>query len=205
MDYSDIDGITHMSIAEKVGNVKKWITFNTENSNLPSGDYKFVFEAFGSPDGIYFSDTSYTFEMNKTIINSKYGINPTISDNSVIFNGTNNDKSLNFNVKYNSLLSNPNTRIQMYRRTYDDYYDTDYVEVDLQDFIDQELTPSENNHEYILSGRPVASIDYSFKMKQTMRTGTYRLVFKLYDNSTFIGDVTRYIIIKWGYQHERKN
>ncbi len=194
--YSDIDGITHMSIAEKVGNVKKWITFNTENSNLPSGDYKFVFEAFGSPDGIYFSDTSYTFEMNKTIINSKYGINPTISDNSVIFNGTNNDKSLNFNIKYNSLLSNPNTRIQMYRRTYDDYYDTDYVEVDLQDFIDQELTPSENNHEYILSGRPVASIDYSFKMKETMTTGTYRLVFKLYDNSTFIGDVTRYIIIK---------
>jgi hypothetical protein len=31
-----------------------------------------------------------------------------------------------------------------------------------------------------------------------MTTGTYRLVFKLYDNSTFIGDVTRYIIIRWG-------
>jgi hypothetical protein len=194
--YSDIDGITHMSISEKVGNVKKWLTFNTENSNLPSGDYKFVFEAFGSPDGIYFSDTSYTFEMNKTIINSKYGIIPTISDNSIIFNGTDNDKTLNINIKYNSLLSEPNTRIQMYRRTYNDYYDTEYEEVDLQDYIDQELTPSSNSLEYILSGRPVASIDYTFKMKESLRTGTYKLVFKLYDNNTFIGDVTRYIIIK---------
>jgi hypothetical protein len=38
-----------------------------------------------------------------------------------------------------------------------------------------------------------------------LRTGTYKLVFKLYDNNTFIGDVTRYIIIKWGWQHGRKN
>jgi hypothetical protein len=84
----------------------------------------------------------------------------------------------------------------MYRRTYEGYYDTDYVEVDLQDYIDQPLTPSNNPYEYVLSGRPVGSIDYSFKMKDSLETGTYRLVFKLYDNSTFIGDVTRYIIIK---------
>ena len=57
--YPDIDGVTHIKIADKVGNVKKWITFNTENSNLPTGDYKFVYEAIGSPDGIYFNGTSY--------------------------------------------------------------------------------------------------------------------------------------------------
>ena len=194
--YPDIDGVTHIKIADKVGNVKKWITFNTENSNLPTGDYKFVYEAFGSPDGIYFNGTSYLFDMDKTIINSKYGIIPTINDDTIIFDGSDNSKDLKFNIKFNSLLDNPNIRVQMYRRKYDEIYDTDYDEADLQEYVDQTLNPSGNLYEYTLSTHPVASIDYIIKMKNQLQSGTYRLVFKLYDNNTLIGDVTRYIIIK---------
>jgi hypothetical protein len=34
-------------------------------------------------------------------------------------------------------------------------------------------------------------------------TGTYRLVFSLYDNDTKIGDIIRYIIIRWGIYGRR--
>jgi hypothetical protein len=29
-------------------------------------------------------------------------------------------------------------------------------------------------------------------------TGTYRLAFRLYDSNTMIGEINRYIVIKWG-------
>ena len=194
--YPDINGYTHIKLADKVGNTEKWLIFNTDNSTLASGSYTFVIETFASPDGIYYSkgDTNNK-NVPITIISSVYGLNPIIDDNSVIFSA-NNDKNLAFTINYTSLLDNPNIRIAMYRRKYDNIYDTNYELVDLQDYVDQQLFGTNNTNEYLLVNDPLATNDFVLLMEDELLTGTYRLAFRLYDNDTMIGEIIRYIIIK---------
>ena len=193
--YPDIDGYTHIKLADKVGNTKKWVIFNTENANIATDDYTFVFQLFASPDGIYFSSgTPVEEEVEIPIINTTYGLNPQINENSVIFSA-NNDKDLSMTIAYNSLLSHPNIRIAMYRREYDTVYDTDYELVDFLDYIDGTFTEG-NTNEYIILSNPQANNTLLFDMKDELLTGTYRLSFRLYDGDTQIGEVIRYIIVK---------
>ena len=194
--YPDIAGYTHIKLADKVGNTKKWIIFNTENASLATGSYTFTFEAFGSNDGIYYSSGASDFvDLPITIINSKYGLNPILNENSVIFSA-NNDKALGMTINYTSLLSNPSIRLAMYRREYDEIYDIDYELVDLQDYATTVLTPSNNPSEYILTNSPVAVNTKAIELESELITGTYRLSFRLYDNDTMIGEINRYIVIK---------
>lgn len=194
--YPDIAGYTHIKLSDKIGNTRKWITFNTENSSLATGSYTFVVEAFASYDGIYYSkdDPEYS-NIPLTIINSTYGLNPVLDNNSVVFSATN-DKNLKFTVSYTSHLDNPNIRLAMYRRNYDEVYDTDYTLVDLQDFANQHLYPTSNTSEYLLISNPNANNEFTILLKNELLTGTYRLCFRLYDDNTQIGEIIRYIIIK---------
>ncbi|MBR7042114.1 MAG: hypothetical protein IKI04_01290, partial [Bacilli bacterium] len=194
--YPDITGITHIKLSDKVGNTEKWITFNTDNSSLATGGYTFVFEAFGSPDGIYYSSgDSDIYENEITIINSTYGLNPVLDQNSVIFS-SDNDKNLTFTVSYTSLLSNPSVRIAMYRRKYDQVYDTNYELVDLQDYVSQTLFATGSQNEYLIINDPGATNNVTILMEDQLLTGTYRLAFRLYDDDTMIGEVIRYIVVK---------
>ena len=194
--YPDISGYTHIKLSDKVGNTKKWITFNTENANLPTGDYTFVFEAFASSDGIYYSSgTPDYYNVDLTIINSTYGLDPTIRDESVIYRA-NNDKNMMFNIKYTSLLNNPNIRIALYRRDYDEVYDTDYLLVDFQAFVVDTLITTNNQYEYLLITDPPENSQFTITLKDQLLTGTYRVAFRLYDDDTMIGEINRYIIVK---------
>jgi len=194
--YPDITGITHIKLADKVGNTQKWIIFHTENSTIGTGSYRFSFEAFASPDGIYYSSglPDY-YNINMNIINSKYGLNPELDDNSVVFSSIN-DKSLKFSIAYTSLLDNPNIRIALYRREYDTPYDTDYELVDLADYVSQTLFATENENEYLLISNPSPTNNFTLPMEEELITGTYRISFRLYDGNTMIGEIIRYIIIK---------
>ena len=195
--YPDISGYTHIKLADKVGNTRKWIIFNTENSSLGTGSYTFVFEAFASADGIYYSSGDADYEnIPITVINSTYGLDPVINDESVIFSSTNNTKSLKFNIAYSSRLDNPNLRLAMYRRKYVNIYDTEYELVDFQDYSAFDLTTTNNLKEYLLLSEPAANNGFTYLLKNELITGTYRLSFRLYDDDTMIGEINRYIIIK---------
>ena len=195
--YPDIDGITHIKLSDKVGNTEKWITFNTENSSLATGSYSFVFETFGSPDGIYYS-TGSTDEVTKNIniINTTYGFKPEINQDNVIFDGTGNKKNLVFSIDYESRLDNPNIRLAMYRRKYNEIYDTNYELVNFQAYAAESLRSTDNTYEYLLISNPNNNNGMTILMNENMKTGTYRLSFRLYDGDTMIGEVVRYIVIK---------
>ena len=194
--YPDINGYTHIKLSDRVGNAEKWIIFNTENSSIATGQYVFVMETFGSPDGIYYSSgMSSVCRKNITIINSTYGIKVELDPETVIFDSVN-DKRLKYTLRYTSMLTNPNIRISMYRRMYNQVYDTNYELVDLQDYVGPSLTTTTNNYEYMLINGPLAVNQRELALDTNLVTGTYRLVFKLYDGDTLIGDVIEYIIIK---------
>ena len=148
--YPRTDGTTRIKMAEKVSNVTSQIGVHTENASLQSGEYYFVLQSFGSPDGIYFgtdiSATSRNIEFE--LINDIYGLDVTIPDNEAIvdyntgFVLTNegrtstDDRSLDVDITYASGLEAPFLGVSLYRRTYNNIFDTDYVKVDLADYVE---------------------------------------------------------------------
>ena len=199
--YPRMDGSIRIPLADKVANVLSKIKIHTNNVNLASGNYTMKIESFGSPDGIYFGTTSSDqLTIPFEIINSRYGLDVSLDEKQSIVDKetgytTMENNVLTFHVKYSSNLANPNIRVSLFRRNYDQIYDTTYTQVNLLDYITNSL-PMKNENEYLLAEMPSAESDKFLYLKSNLKSGTYRFVFRLYDGDTFIGDCMEYVIIK---------
>ena len=104
--------------------------------------------------------------------------------------------SLNVTLEYSSSLSNPNVAISLYRRDYSEIYSQNYTLVDLKDYVSTILTATPREKEYVVSTGPLPTATYYLTLKDNLVTGTYKLVYKLYDGNTYIGETYEYMIIK---------
>ena len=201
--YPRVDGTTRINIADKVTDVLARIKINTEdNTTWATGDYKIVIESFGSSDGIYYGLTaSDSIELNITIINSAYGLKVVTNDPAkIVDNETGNTadgtNSLVSTVEYSSALDDPNITVSLYRRTYNDVYSREYEQVDLQDYVLNTLATTDKEKEYMAFNHPNSSQNYFLRLKSELMTGTYKLVYKLYDGENYVGEAYEYIVIK---------
>ncbi len=143
-------------------------------------------------------------ELDVRIINSAFGLKVVNSDMGKIINketGMNEQNSniLQTTVEYSSKLANPNITVSLYRRDYDEEYAQTYTLVDLQEFVNNGLTKATHNEkekEYIISTSPLEKIENSFLFKENLMTGTYKLVYKLYDGDVYVGEAFDYLVIK---------
>ena len=202
--YPRVDGTTRICIAGKVTDVLAKIKMNTSgNDTLATGDYIIEIESFGSPDGIYYGLTaSDKIDLNVRIINSAYGLKVTTMDpNKIIDKDTgiteNETNTLVSVVKYSSQLSAPNIAVSLYRRNYTEEYAQSYTLVDLQEYVSDTLTATSREKEYVMSAsNPMETTTNYYKLNSNLITGTYKLVYKLYDGDTYVGEAFDYIVIK---------
>ena len=201
--YPRVDGTTRINIADKVTDVLAKLQLNTENNKTwATGDYKIRIESFGSSDGIYYGlKASDMVELSIRVINQSFGLKVTTSDKAKIID-KNTGKTLNGNnslatsLQYSSALSNPNIAVSLYRRDYTEEFSQKYNLVDLKDYITTTLEPTKREKEYVVTERPSENNTYFLLMKENLVTGTYKLVYRLYDGDVFIGEVYEYLIIK---------
>lgn len=201
--YPRIDGTTRIKIADKVSNVLSKIKIDTTNNKtLATGTYTVKVETFGSPDGVYFGlESSASMELKTTIINSSYGLNLTTDDAFKIIDDEtgktlNGSTSINAKLQYSSGLENPKIVVALYRRSYDDVYSNKYELVDLADYFTNLMTETDIDNEYLLTDNPAGEITTFWNLKSDLKTGTYKLVYKLYDSDKYIGEDSEYFIIK---------
>lgn len=201
--YPRVDGTTRINIAEKVTDVLAKIKINTQgNTTLATGDYKIRIESFGSSDGIYYGLTaSDMIELDIRIINLEYGLKVTTADTSKIIEkdtgkGQNGSNSIVCVVEYSSALTNPNIAVCLYRRDYNEIFEQTYTLVDLKDYTSNQLTPTKREKEYVVSESPIQKITDFYTLKSNLQTGTYKLVYKLYDGDTYVGEAYDYVVIK---------
>ncbi len=198
-----IDGTVRINTAEKVSNVLSRIAIDTSNNTvIATGDYTIRVESFGSPDGIYYGiESSDMAEVTVTIIKSSYGLNVTTTDEQKIVDKEtgytqNNNNHLIIDIEYSSGLDDPSIAMSLYRRDYSSIYSSQYDLVDLAGYVSNTLTATSNEKEYSVSTYPTATMRYFLDLKENLTTGTYKLVFKLYDSGAYIGEAYEYIIIK---------
>ena len=201
--YPRIDGTTRINVADKVTDVLSRIKMHTENNTtLATGDYKIRLESFGSSDGIYYGLTaSDTTELDVRIINSSYGLKVTTQDgHKIVDKETGNTKFGNnyitSTIKYSSGLSNPKIAVSLYRRDYSGIYSQSYTIVDLADYVADNLVPTSREKEYLIFESPISSMTHQMQFKNNLVSGTYKIVYKLYDGENYVGEAYEYVVIK---------
>jgi hypothetical protein len=199
--YPNIDGTTRIKVSEKVGNIETWVRVVMGSANVTTGNYKMRVEVFGSPDGIYYGlDSSDYVDIPLYIINEIYGLDVDTTPNEMIIdsatgNTLNNSNLVKYNIEYNSGLTDPKLHIKLYRRSYEEVYDTDFEIVDLTDYVTNLFSQVDEN-EYLVVNNPRENTELNLFFKSNLQTGTYKVEFILYDGTTAIGSVDKYIIIK---------
>ena len=173
----------------------------TTNGSLETATYTFQFETFGSLDGVYFSSAIATDSFNMQIINTDYGLLAELDDNSVLIDKTtgftkNDNNDLNFTIKYQAEFENPKIHVSLYRRDYDNIYTSTYSQVNLADYVSNTLTATSIPNEYLVTDNVQDTQNFNLKLKENLVTGTYKVVFSLYDGENYIGNVEKMIIIK---------
>ena len=58
------------------------------------------------------------------------------------------------------------------------------------------MSPTTREKEYSVSVKPTNEINHTFLLKDHLVSGTYKLVYKLYDDDTYVGEAYEYIVIK---------
>lgn len=200
--YPRIDGTTRINVASSVANVSSNIKINTPDSFAP-GTYKLVIESFGSPDGIYYGlYSSASTELEFKVLNNSYGLSIELRDEMMIVDKTTGftllgNNSLVYLLKHSSVLENPSIRISLYRRNYDTPYSLNYDLVDIKDFINYNSYMDTNiDKEYVLLDKALSENNVFMSFKDNLKSGTYRLCFSIYNNSEFIGNIYKYLLIK---------
>ena len=199
--YARSDGSYRIKIADAVANVLTDMELHTEVGNLETGTYTIKAESFGSTDGTYFSSAIAQDTKDLQIVSSKYGFVVNLDDNSVLIDKTtgknkNDTNNLNFTIGYSGNFDTPKIVVSLYRRKYDQIYSYEYEQVDLSDYVTNNLTSTTNTNEYLVTSNLQESQNYTLTTKNNLTTGTYKIRFSLYDGDILIADMDKAVIIK---------
>lgn len=198
--YCGGDGVFRIKLSDKLDNVSKTIDFSVAEF-LESGPYVFKFILFASSDGyhnsshVYFSPT----ELNYTVLGNDNYILVDSEDETKVINGSsslNNAiiNSYNIKAKYENYI-NGKVVVKLYKKD-NMLGSTLYNQIDIKNIFDVSGSDSVINFELDGYEGDYDIVPLDLKFKNNLTSGTYRLVFGLYDGDNFIDEVYKYVIIK---------
>lgn len=198
--YADGDGIYRIKLADKVSNIEKNASI-VINKNLPSGNYTMRYVLFASPDGLHNSKyaNSVIQDFPVTVVSADNSITATCGDDTKLVDGETGlnhagSKINTYKIEYTSQLSNPNIHMEVLKRNIDDINTTQFTSVDFQTLFKNHLQEANDNEVYVdMLGQTEKTLD--LELADELTSGTYRIVFKLYDNNQLIDQDIKYVIV----------
>ncbi len=198
--FADGDGIFRIKLSNKVSNLNRNMRI-VANKNLPAGQYKVRYVLFASDDGLHNShqENSVTQQFNVTVVSADNSITVDCDDLAKVVNG---ETGLNlagsrintYDVKYESQLTNPNFRVEIYKRKVTSIDAIEYDSVPFSQLFTNNLTVVSGNEVSFTMSDDEESLD--FQLQSSLTSGTYKVVFKLYDGNQLIDEEIKYVIVK---------
>lgn len=206
--FVDSDGTWRINLAGKVSNLIKNLKITTDGT-VPPGIYTLKLVLFASSDGLHNSslENAAITEIPITIVGDDNAIVVDTDDKTKVIDG---ETSLNENkvkinqykLTYHSVLENPNIRISIYKRNTDTKDSTTYEEVPFNTLFKNTLNSPEtlsyiasSEHEMILTTNTATTMNFDFEIQKPLMSGTYRIVFKLYDKNQLIEEEIEHVIV----------
>ena len=198
--FADGDGIFRIKLSNKVSNLNRNMRI-VANKNLPAGQYKVRYVLFASDDGLHNSqqENSVTQQFNVTVVSADNSITVDCDDLTKVVNG---ETGLNlagsrintYDVKYESQLTNPNFRVEIYKRKVTSIDAIEYDSVPFSQLFTNNMTVVSGNEVSFTMSDDEESLD--FQLQSSLTSGTYKVVFKLYDGNQLIDEEIKYVIVK---------
>ncbi len=198
--FADGDGVFRIKLANKVSNLIRESKL-TVSKDLPPGEYTVRYTLFASDDGLHNSnaENSVSQEFHVTVVSADHSIMVETADTCKLVDGAtslnmNNSGTNRYTVTYSSSLASPNFRVEVYRRDTSDADSTNYISVPFSQLFKTTLASAGGNEVYITMNG-LSSKNFDFELQDDLISGTYRVVFKLYDNNQLIDDDLQYVIV----------
>ena len=204
----DSDGVYRIKLSDKVSMLNKNITIKSEKS-LAVGTYTMRFTLFSSNDGLHNSVGNQDFSTDLEVV--------VVGDDNLIYaeasketqliekstsTNASNQKTNSYNIHYYSSLENPNIRLSLSKRNTSSSNDISYSVVDINEvfnynFMDysNDLQPK-NEFQKLIIISPESENNLELSINNSLKTGTYKLEFELYDGNHLVDKDIKYIIIK---------
>lgn len=204
--FVDADGTWRIKLSNKVSNLSKTLYLTTDGTLSP-GNYTLSLTLFSSSDGLHMSTT--TGSSNLTFPITIVG-----NDNALIVNSEDKDKVVidgknqlgntynTYNLTLQNVLLNPNIRVSVYKRNINNYNDTTYTEVNTNSLFNYSFPnystglSAQTTHEKLLTTSTTNTQSYNMNFASELTTGTYKIVFKLYDTNHLIEEDIEYVIVR---------
>jgi len=206
--YVDSNGVFRIKLSDKVSNLTRNMTLTTGLS-LPIGTYTMRVSLFASNDGLHnSSDKEATIkDIEITVVGNNNLIIVEAEDTSKLVIGETglnmaDSKEEKFTLTYSSVLKNPNIRIVIYKRDTSSSVSNDYIEYEGYKLFSNSFSypplplSAQSPHEYIVTQNPTSEMEVIYTLKDELESGTYKIVFKLYDNNQVIDEDYEYIIVR---------
>ena len=207
--FADSEGVFRIKLAGKVSNLNKDLYFLTDE-NLPAGNYKMTFTLFASSDGLHNSGNLQYVEktLDVTVVPADNAIKVTGADKQKVVDGITRlneqeTSTATYRVTATESLTSPNLRVALYKRNIDNKDTTVYTEVSMDEVFAHTLTtPNENGlspgtpNELMIRNGIGPQTEVTMNYADVLTSGTYRIVFRLYDQNQLIDEDYEYIIIK---------
>ena len=203
-NFVDGDGIFRIKLAGKVSNLIRNMSILIDEG-VPPGIYTIKFTLFASPDGLHNSSVNKYVEYVKTVtvVDDDNALIVTTDDTSKLVDG---ETGLNMaGTVYNeyaivnkSVLLNPNIRVDLYKRSTENADTFSYIEVPFETVFADGIASSNNRlypHEKKITANINGTTRYTFSLKNNLTSGTYKLVFRLYDNNQVVDEEVQYLIV----------
>ena len=199
--FADGGGVFRIRLANKVSNIERQVRV-VAGKNLPPGSYTVRYTLFASEDGLHNSDykNSIYQEFNVVVVSSSSYITSECNDNTKLVYGetglnNGNSKINTYNVKYVADLNNPNFRVEIYKRNTNTVDTTTYTSVPFNTLFKNSYTIVSGN-EVTLPVTEEEEQSFDFELADSLTSGTYRVVFKLYDNNQLIDEDVKNVIVQ---------
>lgn len=209
--FVDGDGIFRIKLAGKVSNLVRNMSIIVDEG-VPPGVYKIRFTLFASPDGLHNSSSNKYVEYEKTVtvVDDDNALVVTTDDTSKLVNG---ETGLNmadnvynqYTITNKSVLLNPNVRVNLYKRSTENADTVNYVEVPFNSLFSDGLSSANNSlhpHEIKINTNINGTTIYTFSLGNNLTSGTYKLVFRLYDNNQVVDEEIQYVIVSKKIENE---
>lgn len=208
--FADGDGVFRIKLAGKVANLNKKL-FITTDRMLPSGVYTLRFTLFASSDGMHNSHLleSSSVDIVVSVVGSDNSIVVEADDTAKLIYGDTGKNAGGFSynlytVSTNSVLSRPNFRISLFKRSIDNKDSTSYEEIPIDSLFINNLTDASSMYETIYNYEKILNVSangktnlrFDFVPLDQLISGTYKLTFKIYDNNQLIEEEDKYIIVR---------
>ena len=199
--FADADGTFRIKLAGKVSELSSNLILVTDDT-IDEGTYTLEYTLFASEDGLHNSDdrsVTQTYTIN--VISSKSTIVVDCDDTAKLIIGETGlnaagEDSNDYSIKVTSSLSNLQVMLEIQKRKTTSVDTLEYEKVAFGTLFSNSYSSNSNNEVYLgITSSGTSTVTMNIKDAADLTSGTYRLIFKLYDNGVLIDSEYKYVIV----------